>query len=76
MRVLLYTTLILLITIMGACSPFNITNKHINKKYKKAKISLQHKILSSTDVEYWDNQQKDKPAFVIVRGFGVQTKYE
>ncbi len=54
---------------------FNKVEKLIEKKMKKAELSLFLTHLHGDTIEYWDNQ-KDLPVLLLLHGFGARTKYQ
>lgn len=54
---------------------FNKVEKLIEKKMKKAELSIFLAQLNGNSIEYWDNQ-KDLPVMFLLHGFGATTKYQ
>jgi pimeloyl-ACP methyl ester carboxylesterase len=43
---------------------------------KRASMVLNKEIIQGDTIEYWDNKQYDKPAILLIHGFGATTKYQ
>ncbi|MBL4862497.1 MAG: alpha/beta hydrolase [Crocinitomicaceae bacterium] len=52
-----------------------MAEKHIDKKMTTASMKLYTKDVNSDTIEYWDNNL-NKPAIVLIHGFGASTKYQ
>lgn len=71
----------LLITaiLMGliSCSTYKIAEGHLNRKMRKADLSLHLDTTATGDqIEYWDAADSSKPVLLLVHGFGATTKYQ
>lgn len=71
-------SIIALVRNLLSCNTFKIAERHLDKKM--AKSNLKNTIWINAEVgdtvEYWDNKNMDKPALVLVHGFGASTKYQ
>jgi pimeloyl-ACP methyl ester carboxylesterase len=63
---------------MLSSSVHRITERHIDKKMKRGSLELKTINIGGDHIEYWDNSDnaKDKPAIVLIHGFGTSTKYQ
>lgn len=58
-----------------SCSSFKIVDDHVNKKMTSASLKLNKKVINGDTIEYWDNET-DKPALVLLHGFGATTRFQ
>lgn len=60
-----------------SCSTYKMAEQHLDKKMQRADLEL---LTLETDfgdsIEYWDSDHKEKPALLLVHGFGATTKYQ
>lgn len=56
-------------------SIYRLSEKHINKKMKRASMQLYYADVEGDYIEFWDNNNS-KPILVLVHGFGASTKYQ
>jgi len=61
-----------------SCSTYDIAERHLNNKMKRADLVKTTWINAEVGdtIEYWDNNKTNKPALVLVHGFGATTKYQ
>ena len=63
---------------MGAVADvcYSIANRHIDGKFRRANMKRRFHDSDLYHIEYWDNEAKDKPVFLILHGFGAKAKYQ
>lgn len=54
---------------------FRVIDALIKKKMSNASMQLHKKVIHDDTVEYWDNEL-EKPALVLLHGFGATTRYQ
>lgn len=72
LRVAVFMTLL---TGLMACNVYRVADRHIGKKMDAARMEKHLDVIAGDTVEYWDNAS-DKPALVLIHGFGASTKYQ
>jgi len=60
----------------NSCSIYKIADNFTSNKMKRASMVLNKEIIQGDTIEYWDNKQYDKPAVLLIHGFGATTKYQ
>jgi pimeloyl-ACP methyl ester carboxylesterase len=60
-----------------SCSTYKIAERHLDRKMHRASLAINTWVdtVTGDTIEYWDNNS-DKPAMVLVHGFGASTKYQ
>ena len=58
-----------------SCSTYKIADNHISKKMESASMQCQRRLIKGDTVEYWDSQT-DKPALMLIHGFGATTRFQ
>tara|TARA_B110000285_G_scaffold215330_1_gene261559 strand:+ start:112 stop:1011 length:900 start_codon:yes stop_codon:yes gene_type:complete len=58
-----------------SCSTYKIADNHISKKMESASMQCQRRVIKGDTVEYWDSQT-DKPALMLIHGFGATTRFQ
>lgn len=53
-----------------------IANRHIDGKFRRANMKRKLHDSDLYHIEYWDNEVKEKPVFLILHGLGAKTKYQ
>ncbi len=55
---------------------YSIANRHIDGKFRRANMKRRIHESPEYHIEFWDNQAKDKPVFLLLHGLGAKTKYQ
>ena len=55
---------------------YSIANRYIDGKFRRAKMKRKFQDSEQYRIEYWDNEAKGKPVFLILHGLGAKTKYQ
>lgn len=58
-----------------SCNVYKIAEKQIEKKMDRASLECITETIDEDIVEYWDSKS-DKPAILLIHGFGASTKYQ
>lgn len=61
-------------TVADIC--YSIANRHIDGKFHQANMKRRFHDSELYHIEYWDNESKDKPVFLILHGLGAKAKYQ
>lgn len=61
-----------------SCSTYKLAENYTNRKMSKADLTKTEWVSeqSSDTIEYWDSGKSEKPAMVLIHGFGASTKYQ
>lgn len=68
--------LIFIPSMFFSCSIYKIADNFTSNKMVIASMTLNKEILHGDTIEYWDNKEYDKPAIILIHGFGATTKYQ
>ena len=68
--------LIFIPSMFFSCSVYKIAEGYTSNKMANASLVLHKEVINGDTIEYWDNKEYDKPAIVLIHGFGVTTKYQ
>lgn len=68
--------LIFIPSMFYSCSIYKIADRYTSSKMTKASMVLRKEVMQGDTIEYWDNKEYDKPAIILIHGFGATTKYQ